>query len=72
MILPTELFLHIYDYSDMETRIKLNRIFGWSYYFRNPFHNNTIRGELKFKPLVKGTIFHRIASYKGMTIILPV
>ena len=71
MILPIELMLEIYDYSNAETRIKLNRILGWSYYVKNPFHNINTKGDAKFKTLVMGTTFHRYASYRGATIILP-
>lgn len=71
MILPTELMLEIYDWADPETRIKLNKIFGWSYYFKNPFHNINTKGNAKFQTLVMGTTFHRYASYRGATIILP-
>jgi hypothetical protein len=71
MILPVEIMLQIYDYSNAETRIKLNRIFGWSYYVKNPFDNINTRGDVEFKTLVMGTKFNRYASYKGATIILP-
>lgn len=47
MILPNEILLHIYDYSDTETRIKLNKIFKWSFYSKNPFHNLDFKGNRK-------------------------
>lgn len=72
MILPTEIMLDIYDYSNAETRIKLNSILGLSYYVKNPFHNINIRAtNINFRTLVMGTTFHRYASYRGVTIILP-
>lgn len=71
MILPIEIMLEIYDYSNAETRIKLNRIFGWSYYTKNPFDNISMRGDVNFNTLVMGTKFHRYASYKGATILIP-
>jgi hypothetical protein len=72
MILPTEIMLDIYDYSNVETRIKLNSILGLSYYVKNPFHNINIRStNINFRTLVMGTTFHRYASYRGATIILP-
>jgi hypothetical protein len=72
VIVPTEIMLKIYDYSNAETRIKLNRILGWSYYVKNPFHNiNTRATNINFRTLVMGTTFHRYASYRGATIILP-
>ena len=71
MILPVELLLKIYDYSDSETRIKLNKIFKWSYYVKNPFYNIPIKSNIHFRTLVMGTTFTKFASYKGMTIILP-
>lgn len=71
MILPTEILLHIYDYANPETRIKLNRIFGWSYYVKNPYQNTNTRANFNFKTLVMGTTFNRYASYKGVTVILP-
>lgn len=72
MILPTEILLHIYDYSNPETRIKLNRIFGWSYYVKNPFQNTDTRARgINFKTLVMGTTFYKYTSYRGRTIILP-
>lgn len=39
MILPSEIMLEIYNYSNIETRIKLNRALSWSYYTKNPFYN---------------------------------
>jgi hypothetical protein len=36
-MLPNELLLKIYNYSDYESRIKLNKIFRWSYYYKNPY-----------------------------------
>jgi hypothetical protein len=72
MILPTEIMLEIYDYSNVETKIKLNSILGLSYYVKNPFQNiNTRPTNINFRTLVMGTTFHRYASYKGSTIILP-
>jgi hypothetical protein len=71
MILPVELLLKIYDYSDSETRIKMNRIFKWSYYVKNPFHNIQITNNLHFRTLVMGTVFTKYATYKGKTIIIP-
>lgn len=71
MILPVELILQIYDYSDAETRIKLNKIFNWSYYDKNPFYNIPIRCNVRFRTLVMGTTFHRYASYGGRVILLP-
>ena len=72
MILPSEIMLEIYDYSNVETRIKLNSILGLSYYVKNPFENINIRPtNINFRTLVMGTTFHRYASYKGTTIILP-
>lgn len=44
MKLPIELIYIIYQYSDISTRIKLNRIFKISYYILNPFHNEKIKG----------------------------
>lgn len=72
MILPTEIMLEIYDYSNVETRIKLNSILGLSYYVKNPFQNiNTRATNINFKTLVMGTTFYKYANYKGATIILP-
>ena len=71
MTLPVELLLKIYDYSDSETRIKMNRIFKWSYYDKNPFHNNQIQSNIHFRTLVMGTTFTKFAIHKGITIILP-
>jgi hypothetical protein len=39
-MLPTELLIIIYDYSDISTRINLNRTFKWSYYFKNPLYKS--------------------------------
>ena len=61
MTLPVELLLKIYDYSDSETRIKMNRIFKWSYYDKNPFHNNQIKSNIHFRTLVMGTTFTKFA-----------
>jgi hypothetical protein len=72
MILPTEIMLEIYDYSNIETRIKLNSILRLSYYVKNPFQNINIKPtNINFRTLVMGTTFHRYASYRGATIILP-
>ena len=72
MILPIEIMLEIYDYSNVETRIKLNSILGLSYYLKNPFQNiNTRPTNINFRTLVMGTTFHRYTSYKGANIILP-
>jgi hypothetical protein len=75
MILPMEIMVMIYDYSDIETRIKMNKIFKWSYYLKNPFFNVLINSDLKYgslftKPFVR-TNFRRFASYKGSIIVLP-
>jgi hypothetical protein len=40
MNLPTELIYIIYNYSDIATRIKLNKIFNISFYILNPLQNN--------------------------------
>ena len=39
MILPIELIICIYKLSDRSTRIKINKIFKWSYYLMNPFYD---------------------------------
>lgn len=70
MILPSEIMLEIYNYSNVETRIKLNRALSWSYYTKNPFYNIK-NGNIEFKKIVTETNFPRYASYKGITIILP-
>jgi hypothetical protein len=44
MNIPIELIYIIYKYSDISTRIKLNRIFKISYYILNPFNNEQIKG----------------------------
>lgn len=65
MTLPVELLLKIYDYSDSETRIIMNRIFKWSYYVKNPFHNNhQIKSNIHFRT----PVFTKFASYKGITL----
>jgi hypothetical protein len=72
MILPREIMLEIYDYSNVETRIKLNSILGLSYYVKNPFQNiNTRPTNINFRTLVMGTSFHRYASYRDVNIIIP-
>lgn len=38
-MLPNELLLQIYNYTDCETKIKLNTVFKWSYYDINPLQN---------------------------------
>lgn len=40
MNLPEEIKIKIYNSSNLETRIKLNKIFGWSFYTKNPLVNN--------------------------------
>lgn len=35
--LPTELLFMIYKFSSKYTRIKLNKVFNWSYYIKNPY-----------------------------------
>ena len=35
--LPTELLLMIYEFSTIITRLHMNKAFGWSYRFANPF-----------------------------------
>lgn len=45
MKLPNELLLLIYNLSDPETCIKLNKIFKWNFLIANPLQN-------KFKPKV--------------------
>lgn len=67
MLLPNEILLYIYDYSDIETKIKLNKILKWSFYSKNPFHNIINKTIPKIKP----KITKRIASYRGYTILLP-
>jgi len=66
MILPIEIMLEIYDYSNVETRIKLNSILRLSYYLKNPFQNiNTRPTNINCRALVMGTTFHKYASYRG-------
>lgn len=36
-ILPTEIILQIYEYCDVETRIKLNSLMKWNYYDVHPY-----------------------------------
>ena len=36
-MLPNELLLIIYNFSDAETKIKLNKVFEWNYRVANPF-----------------------------------
>lgn len=69
MLLPNEILLYIYDYSDIQTKIKLNKIFKWSFYHKNPFHNLNFKGTNRLQDTRK--IYTRIASYNGFTIILP-
>lgn len=66
MILPNEILLEIYNYSDTETKIKLNKVFKWSFYHKNPFYN-----VFKCYNNQKKNISTRIASYNGFTVILP-
>jgi hypothetical protein len=35
--LPNEILLIIYTFSDIQTRLKLNKAFKWSYRAANPF-----------------------------------
>lgn len=37
--IPTEIKLMIYKFASAETRIKLNKAFGWSFYTKNPYSN---------------------------------
>jgi hypothetical protein len=69
--LPTELLMIIYDYSDTQTRIKLNTAFKWSYYFKNPLYKLQIKKQLEYQTLFKLTTPYRMASIGGATIILP-
>jgi len=67
MILPNEILLEIYNYSDIQTKIKLNKAFKWSFYHKNPFYN-ILYNQNKNK---NKNISTKIASYKGFTVILP-
>ena len=69
--LPTELLIDIYNYSDSQTRIKLNKAFKWSYYFKNPFYKLQIKKKLEYRTLVKVTTLYKIATIAGVSIILP-
>jgi hypothetical protein len=62
MILPNEILLDIYDYSDIQTKIKLNKVFKWSFYSKNPFYNVDFKGTQKITTI--------IASYRGHTFVL--
>ena len=48
-MIPTEILLIIYNYSDINTRIQLNKAFNWNYVNVNPFKdfNVTLTGRQK-------------------------
>lgn len=54
MNLPIELIYYIYQYSDIPSRIKLNKIFKISYYKLNPFQNKILYGKILLR---KNNIF---------------
>lgn len=63
MIVPLELIIKIYDSSDIETRIKLNKVFKWSYYFKNPFYNVSLINNVNTN--------YTYTSFKGITMRIP-
>jgi hypothetical protein len=42
MKLPNEIILQIYEFSDAQTRIAINKIFRWNYRFANPFQSRPL------------------------------
>lgn len=58
--LPNELLLLIYKYSDIQTRLKLNKIFKWSYRAANPFMEQYI---LPLYPLHNKGVPKRITMF---------
>jgi hypothetical protein len=53
-ILPTEIILEIYEYCDVETRIKLNSLMKWSYYSMNPYNGVKIFGRKHNSRVISG------------------
>ena len=51
-VLPNELLIIIYKMSDIQTRIKLNKVFKWNFRIMNPYQD---------------TLFNRKKSYKSRT-----
>lgn len=35
--IPNEIILHIYQYSDIDTKISINKAFGWRHNIKIPF-----------------------------------
>jgi|LakMenEpi03Aug12_release.lakeMendotaPanAssembly.Ray.scaffolds.fasta_scaffold406036_3 hypothetical protein len=41
-ILPNELLIIIYKMSDIQIRVKLNKVFDWNFRFMNPYHDTNL------------------------------
>jgi hypothetical protein len=47
--LPNELLIIIYKMTDIETRIKLNKVLNWNFRFLNPYQNIDLIRKNSFK-----------------------
>jgi hypothetical protein len=60
--LPNELLVVIYKMSDIETRVKLNKVFNWNFRSLNPYENIVLRKESSYKTRTQ-TIFYSIGGH---------
>lgn len=56
MKLPNELILIIYNYSDIDTNININKIMNWRFNVKNPFRQEKI-------PYISKTLKNRTYKY---------
>lgn len=60
--LPNELLVIIYKMSDIETRIKLNKIFNWNFRSINPYENIILKKKENSYKIRTQTVFFSIGG----------
>lgn len=60
--LPNELLVIIYKMSDIETRIKLNKIFNWNFRSLNPYENIILKKKENSYKIRTQTVFFSIGG----------
>jgi len=61
-LLPNELLIIIYKMSDIQTRVKLNRVFNWNFRCMNPYQDILLKSKNYYKSRTQ-TIFFSIGGH---------
>ena len=61
-MLPNEILIIIYKMTNIETRVKLNKVFNWNFRSMNPYENIVLRKGSSYKKRTQ-TIFFSIGGH---------